>query len=48
MPDKPICVICEEQIQVTNPLEIQEGFVHRECWIKKTNARFGHKVKGDI
>ena len=35
---KPICVVCNQTIEVVNPLEMRDGFYHRACW---TNACLG-------
>lgn len=39
--NNPICVICDKPIEISNPLEMQEGFVHRACWMKKTLKKVG-------
>lgn len=37
----PICVICNKKIEISNPLEIQNGFVHRVCWAKQITKKLG-------
>jgi len=36
-----ICFICNLPIEVSNPLILNGGTVHRTCWIKDTNKKLG-------
>lgn len=42
MSDNPICCVCNEKIEVSNPLEMKEGFFHRTCWLAKTAKEIGN------
>lgn len=37
--ESPFCVVCNQRINVGNPLQMKEGFFHRVCWIKQTQVR---------
>ena len=38
---RPVCIICNKEIEVVNPLELRDGFAHRVCYIKGTTKKWG-------
>ena len=47
MTDKPICYICNEEILANNPLQVKDGFAHRQCWINEANKKIQTIVSKD-